>query len=277
MFVSPKKWIIAGLVMLPLQAMAGTTTASFGTINVDGTTYSSGEPGSNFNQFSVDAGGITVNVSGWSNIDNGSGYDIRRATDFDRNGNGWSLQNQYEGGGSPEHSADNTPDGSYLDYDFYVLDFGAQEVELENVYSSWLWNENDTQVSIAALDKNEVPSDLTGETFSSLLSTPNASSGSSDFSSSRMSINYDNDSSRNNYYADVNVNASSSLWVVSAYHTMFGSVGGATANNDGFKFAGISFTTSPGGGGGGSTIPEPSTMAILALALFGLSAKRRKS
>lgn len=282
MFPNPNKWIIAGLIMLPAQAMASVTTASFDTIEVNGNTYSNGEPGANFNEFSVDVGGLTINVSGWSdtegNLDAASAPNrdpyIARAVDFDRNANGWSMENIDEGNGCGySHSADNYACG-YTDYDFYLLDFGTA-VELSGVYSSWSANPTDTQVSFAALDSS-MNKDLTGLTFNSLLanSVTGTSMGSSSFSSTKSF----NNNGYNNYYADVSVgnNVSSSLWVVSAYNTLFGTVSGATANNDGFKLAGVSFSQPSGGGGGGTSIPEPTTITMFGLALLGLTSSRRK-
>ncbi len=278
MFSNPNKWIIAGLIMLPVQAMASVTTASFDTITVNGNTYNSGEPGSSFNRFSVQVDGFTIDVSGWSDTEGDLGAAaapnrdpyIERAVDFDRNSNGWSIENVDEGNGCGySHSADNFA-CDYTDYDFYLLDFGNQSVEVNGLYSSWSANPEDTQVSFAALDSN-MNKDLTGLTFDTLLAntTNPTSKGSSSFSSTKV-----NNQGFNNYYADVNVGATSSLWVVSAYHTLFGTVSGATANNDGFKLAGVSF--SQPSGGTTTTIPEPTTLAILGLALFGLSVNRRK-
>lgn len=282
MFPNPKKWIVAGLIMLPAQAMASVTTASFDTIEVGGNTYSNGEPGSNFNEFSVDVGGFTINVSGWSDTAGSSGTApnmdpvIERAVDFDRNANGWSIENADELPNQNcgySHSADNFS-CSYTDYDFYLLDFGSESVELTGLYSSWSANPSDTQVSFAALDPS-LNKDLTGTTFDSLLANTvsGTSTGSSSFTSTKI-----NNSGYNNYYADVNVgsNVSSSLWIVSAYNTLFGTVNGATANNDGFKLAGVSFSQPSGGGGGGTSIPEPTTIAMFGLALLGLTSSRRK-
>ena len=149
--------MITALIALPLPAMASVTTVSFGTIEVGGVTYSSGEPGSNFNAFTVDYGSSSIDVSAWSDTNGNSGTapnidpEIERVVDLDRNGNGWAAINVDE---TPtrncgyHHSADNFG-CDYTDYDFFLLDFGSQQVQLEGVYSSWNYN-SDTQVSVAA-------------------------------------------------------------------------------------------------------------------------------
>ena len=309
MLLNPKKWIIAGLIMLPVHAMAGTSTASFNTITntqyidinnphetMPGTDYDTvaNVPSYIYNQFEVVVGGQTITVSAWSDTRDGDDFGtadgdgdntIERAVDFDRNDNGWSVENRDEGqgAGSPDHSADNIGNGNWNDYDFYLLDFGSQSVNLNSVYSSWSHNPSDTQVSVAALDASSIASDLTGQTYSSLLSGAQGV-GSTSFTTSKSSYSFDNDSNRNNYYADVSSitgsgtasPAASSLWVVSTYNTLFGTASNATANNDGFKLAGVQFTTADCCGGGGKPIPEPTTIALLTLAMFGLGANRRR-
>jgi hypothetical protein len=273
-------WTLLGLLLCSTQAAASIT--SFGTIDVNGTEYSSGAPGGNFNQFEVDAGnGLTIDVSGWSDTFNQSGADdiIERAADFDRNGNGWSIENRDE---NPDrycgysHSADNfsCTDGDWTDYDFFLLDFGSTEVHLTEVYSSWLANSgNGQEVSVAALNSNH-STDLTGSTFSSLLSNDQGSN-SFRFSSSTGTAGQNIAS----YYADVSgiTNAGetvfSSKWIVSAYNVMFGTVSGGSANNDGFKLAGVNFTTKTPKDDTPS-IPEPATILLMGLGLLGFSNRK---
>ena len=298
MILAPaRKWIISALIALPLPAMASVTTVSFGTIsnssyqninnNVEaaaGTNYdNTATPGYIFNQFDVIVGGETITVSGWSDTRDGDLHGspdgaedntIERVVDFDRNGNGWSIENRDEGqgSGSPQHSADNIDSGDGIDYDFYLLDFGSQQVQLQGVFSSWNYVEDqlnqqsgETQLSAVALN-NLTNTDLTGQTFSSLRSS------SYGYGSSTFSASTGNQANIASYYADVSVNASSSLWIVSAYNIFFGEVNGATANNDGFKLAGVVFTTNTT-----TDIPEPSSLAVLTLALIGLVSYRKKN
>ncbi|NMP31230.1 hypothetical protein HII17_06625 [Thalassotalea sp. M1531] len=290
MIFTPKKWIVAALLLGSAPVMASVT--SFGTITVDGNTYDNisgngipSAPGSYFDEFQVDAGsGITINVSGWSDTLNVGNADdvIERIADFDRNGNGWSIENKDE---NPDkycgysHSADNFDcnDGAWTDYDFFLLDFGSQEVHLTEVYSSWLANSGSGQeVSIAALNSNH-STDLTNNTFSNLLSNDQGSNsfkftGSAGTAGQNIASYYANVSGITDASNDV---VYSSKWIVSAYNEMFGTVTNGSANNDGFKLAGINFTTAPGGGGGGGNeIPEPAPIALMILALFALSRSR---
>jgi len=283
MFSNPKKWILAGLVAVaPLQAMASisiTSTGDFDNIQVGGTTYSrssgyNSEPSNNFNQFQVTAtDGTVINVSGWSDTagSNGTGNNkdpyIERAKDLDRNKDGWSMENVDEGNGCGySHSADNYDDGGtcdWVDYDFFLLDFGTA-VTLDSAMFSWRSGTTaQNQVSIVALDDTKLSNNLNGETFQTV---KNDSLG---YAGSQMQNGGIN--GVGSYYADSNVNQSSSLWIISAYNTMFGTVSGGSNYNDGFKLAGVSFSRPST-----VTVPEPSTIAMLSLALFGLSMSKRK-
>ena len=275
-----KNWTLLGLLLCSTQAMASVT--SFGTIDVGGTEYQNGEPNSNFNQFQVDAGnGVIINVSGWSDTLNQNNADdiIERARDFDRNGNGWSIENRDENPNQYcgySHSADNFDcnNNAWTDYDFFLLDFGNLEVHLTEVYSSWLANSgNGQEVSVAALNANQ-DADLSGTTFAGLLGNDQGS-GSFSFGGSGGTAGQNIAS----YYSNVSgiTNAQnqlvySSKWIVSAYHEMFGTASGGSANNDGFKLAAINFITpnQP------SVIPEPAPIALMLIALAGLVRQRTK-
>ncbi|MCH2057429.1 MAG: PEP-CTERM sorting domain-containing protein [Thalassotalea sp.] len=290
MFNVTKNLTLAALLLCSSQAMASIT--SFGTITVGNDTYdrngSPNEPTTNFNQFTVSgANGLTINVSGWSDTLNANNADdlIERVTDFDRNGNGWSIENRDENPSEYcgyHHSADNMNcfNQAYTDYDFFLLDFGSTEVHLTEVYSSWLAgstninSQDSQQVSIAALNSNH-STDLTNSTFASLLGSAQGSASYSFGSSAGQA-----GSNIAGYYADVaginngqDETAFSSKWIVSAYNELFGAASHGTANNDGFKLAAINFTTAPQKPPTGE-IPEPSTFALMALALIGLSRQR---
>jgi len=292
MFSNPKKWILAGLVAVaPLQAIASISissgTGDFDEIQVGGTTYSrtgghDSEPSNNFSQFQVTAtDGTTINVSGWSDTagsdgagDNKDPY-IERAKDLDRNKDGWSMENVDEPAAcGNRHSADNYNDNGacdWVDYDFFLLDFGTA-VTLDSAMFSWVQGTRHeaasvkaarNQVSIIALDDSHYGADLTNETFQTIQNNSLGYQG--------AQVNAGAINGVGSYYADSDVNQSSSLWIISAYNTMFGTVAGGSNYNDGFKLAGVTFS-SPSV----VSVPEPSTLAILSLALFGLNMSKRK-
>ncbi|WP_426357924.1 exosortase-dependent surface protein XDP1 [Pseudocolwellia sp. HL-MZ19] len=275
MLLNISKLSIAGLAIMSASAMASTTYANFGSI-VD--------TGNSFNEFSLSAAnGVEINVSGWSDTENFSssignpltGDDkIARAVDFDKNGNGWSMENIDEPNKTTSncgysHSADNLGSGScnYNDYDMFLVEF-SEAVNISAVTSSWLYGStSNNQITVAALNNNE----LLGNSWSDVQSNQTMSSGYSGFTGT--SGYYTSDLTANT--ANVS-GVYSSTWLIGALNTVFGG-NKSLEGNDGFKFSGISFSTDSSTPPPATTVPEPTSVMMFGLALVGFAASRRKT
>ncbi len=288
MFLNASKLSIASLALMSASAFASVTT-HFGTINE---TYNNNV---NFNEFSLAAGGVNINVTGWSDTDdlgNGnplSGDDkITEAVDFDRNGNGWSMHNVDEINNSNcgyHHSADNLGvNCGYQDYDMFLIEF-SEEVNLSSATSSWLYGQDNgnqvnaasnNQLTVAALsDKN-----LAGKAWDQVKNNQTISSGYAGFSymgnvASQLGYNtshYESDFTT----GTANVSGTfSKFWLVGALNTVFGGDVGLEGN-DGFKLSGITFSKNGGTTPPTTSVPEPTSIAMFGLALCGFAAARRK-
>lgn len=250
-----KRWMTIGLLTFTAP-LALASTASFSSAN-----------NSLDNEFKVTASdGTKITVTGWSDTNGRNDDVIQAASSIDRYGNGWGITNQDGESGSPEHSADNRTHSSsdrWTDYDFFMLAFD-KDVTLAGANFSWIWgNTSSTQVSVVALDNTAVAGnggDIDGLTWNSVNSSYALGSGYSQMQ---------NDSG---YYINANVNESSSYWLVGAFNSVFGG-NGSMKGDDGFKLAGINFSapSKPD-----TKISEPSTIAVLSIALIALISNRRK-
>lgn len=273
MLLNISKLSIAGLALISASALASTT--NFGSVT---------DTGNNFNQFSVVADGVTINVSGWSDTDSfgshGSSANtvtgddrIVRARDFDKNGNGWSMENrdesssngnQYTGSTGYHHSADNIDSISTRDYDTFLLEFSSA-VNLSKATYSWiLGNTSNNQVTVAALNDNN----LEGKSWTDV---KNNQTISSDYSQMQNNGGYYTN------FANGTSNVAgtfSKYWIISALNTVFGG-NSNLEGNDGMKLSGVSFTklgTPPPA----TSVPEPTSIMMFGLALVGFAASRRK-
>lgn len=263
----------AALVLISASSLASVTTTHFGSVS---------DTGTNFNQFSVNAGGVNITVSGWADTagdgvnsdgisSNGDDDIITKAIDFDKNGNGWSMENRDEkyangsstGYGGYHHSADNFTGGSQ-DYDTFLVEF-SEAVNLSAATYSWRYGSTgQNQVTVAALNNKN----LNGKTWKDVKNNQTISSG------------YSQMQSNGGYYTDLTSGTSnvsgtfSKFWLIGALNTVFGG-NSNLEGNDGMKLSGLEFskqgTTPPPTG-----VAEPTTVAIFGLALMGLFATSRR-
>lgn len=137
------------------------------------------------------------------------------------------------------------------DYDFVLLSFDSA-VTLTGAGFSWVANTNDTQVSVASLSS-----------ISTL--TSGVSTWSDIVADALTAASFDIKSSGNpNYAANFTFKEAANYWLVGAYNTVFGDIGGYVGN-DAFKLANISFSPESTPAPESSTeVAEPTTIGLLA-------------
>jgi len=290
MFLNISKLSIASLALISVSTFASVTTADFGSV-VD--------TGKFFDSFSVASGGVTIEVSSWSdtatfnstykNPLTGNGSDastsddrITTARDMDIYKGGWSIQNKDEAYGinnanagldnkqadGYSHSSDNLGSSS-IDYDMFMLEF-SEAVNLSQATYSWVYGSGSdksvraaqNQVTVAALSDNNIRNQ-SWESVSQFQTIE------SDYSQVQYSSGY----FTNFTTSDVN-STFSKYWLIGALNTVFGGDINQEGD-DGMKLASVSFTKQ-GTPPPSVSVPEPSSIMMFGLALFGFAATRRK-
>lgn len=240
---------------------AGTYTADFsGVTDLNSNTNGEGRT------FSLLVGDVTLTVSAWSDTANNPNDDpIIRHADLDKFGaQGWGIDNQDEqcnqsssGTCASEHSADNFSRfwGPWHDYDTFLIEF-SEEVKLTEAGFGWLFDENNTEISSAAIS-SDLAANLDGSTWAEVMA--DAGLLWSD-SSSVDAVTYD---------ASIDAGQTvSQYWLLGAYNSVFSSSFDdslASNYNDGVKLTTIGFDTVVPTK---KDIPEPSTIFLYLLPLL---------
>ncbi|MBU2979042.1 exosortase-dependent surface protein XDP1 [Alteromonas sp. C1M14] len=232
--------------------------------------------------------GVTINASAYSDtggqesIGTYYGYDVRADTnvvsaDLQQYGEGYGVINDDEKGKSPDHSVDNQSEqgweydsgaGSYYynidtDYDYILLSFD-EEVNVTGATFSWLWKDDDTQISVAALDDT------------SMLDSGSNSWG--DIAGDALAVgSFDVLNCDDTDLAMIDIDSVfSQYWIIGAYNTVFGDIG-ESMYDDGFKLASVGFTTKPSDKPV-TEVPEPGTFAMLFMGgAFAMWRRKRQS
>ena len=230
---------------------------------VDHVTFES----TNASSSKISIGGVNVAISGWSdtygyNDDIVVGAKLEKISDY----YGYGVTNDdWETFYNPDHAIDNVNkvQGNVADFDFVLFSFD-QAVTLSGAGFSWIADANDTQVSVAALSST-----------SSLVS--GASTWSDIVADALTTASFDVSSSGNSdYAANFTFKDTANYWLVGAYNTVFGNIGGYIGN-DAFKLVSVGFsldstptTESP------TEVNEPGTIGLLAAGSFILLWRRKR-
>jgi hypothetical protein len=236
---------------------------------------------------SVSVDGVNISMSAFSDTHNVTGETVVGAQ-LEKISNKWAygVTNDDEAhySGAADHAIDNinyyyagSKKAYYSgmtnverDYDFVLLSFDSA-VTLSGASFSWLYNGNDSQVSVAALSNT---SKLTSgvNTWSDIVADALTSA----------SFDIEN-CDYLDHRADFSFTASAQYWLVGAYNTVFGNIGGRVGN-DAFKLANIGFaiseiadTPDPVDTPDPTEVAEPSTIGLLMASSLFVIWRRKKT
>lgn len=215
----------------------------------------------------ISIGGVNVAISGWSdtygyNDDIVVGAKLEKISDY----YGYGVTNDdWETYYNPDHAIDNVNkvQGNIIDYDFVLLSFD-KAVTLTGTGFSWIADRNDTQVSVAALSNTSTL--ISGVSTWSDIVADALTTASFDIKSSGDS----------DYAANFTFKDTANYWLVGAYNTVFGNIGGYVGN-DAFKLVSVGFSTETAPSFESITeVSGPSTIGLFAAGSFILLWRKKK-
>lgn len=202
------------------------------------------------------SGGPDVTVTGWSNTANADTLETATV----RRWSGLGVVNRTEDGSSPQHSIDNQNNNDMVLFSF------AQEIGLTGLSIGWPpdYSSYDTDMTVLAYTGSSTPTLTGGKTYGDLTAT----GGGWTLVSHLANVSVASGASFN-----LGGTISSMYWLIGAYNPLVGNSQGWTTGNDYVKISGLagSLPKKPPPG-----VPEPATLALFMLGLFGMHYMRRR-
>ncbi|ALM89947.1 MULTISPECIES: exosortase-dependent surface protein XDP1 [Alteromonas] len=216
----------------------------------------------------ITVGGVNISVSAWSDT-YGNKDDIVVDAKLEKISDyyGYGVTNDdWETYYNPDHAIDNVNkvNGNVTDFDFVLLSFD-QAVTVSGASFSWIYSNSDSQVSVAALDSISgltSGSQTWNDIVADALTTASYDIENCDYVEHR---------------ADFEISDTSQYWLIGAYNTVFGNIGGYVGN-DAFKLSSVGFSIANESPPAPSTeVSEPTTLGLLLAGVFVVAWRRKNT